>query len=81
LGLNATSRASIGYIHSNFDGSGLNVGAVVGFMGPFYADYDLRLRRRLDRWGLQLGVDATVGDGGGLAVSIGGLAPTKGAHR
>jgi hypothetical protein len=81
FGLNATSRASLGYVHSNFDGSGLNVAAVVGFMGPFYAEYDLRLRRRLDRWGLQLGVDATVGEGGGLALSIGGLPPTRGAQR
>jgi len=81
LGLNATSRVDFGYVHSNFDGSGLNVVAVVGFMGPFYASYDLRLRRHVDRWGLQLGIDAIVGDGGGVALSIGGLPPLKRVRR
>jgi len=81
LGWGATSRLDFGYVHSNFQGSGLNVSAVVGFMGPFYAGYDLRLRRSMDRWGAQLGIDATVGDGGGVALSIGAIPPIKQVRR
>jgi len=77
LGLNASSRLNAGYIHSNFDGSGFDVVAIIGFMGPFYLDYDLRLRRAPERWGVQFGAQATVGEGGGMAMSIGAVPPLR----
>ncbi len=81
FGLNATSRARLGYVHSNFDGSGLDVTAAIGFMGPFQASYDLRLRRDLERWGVQFSADATIGTGGGMAVAVGAIPPLKRASR
>lgn len=55
---------TVGYVHSRFDGLGLNFGAVVGFLGPVVSQFALRVRPRgsLVAYQLELGARA----GGGL---------------
>ena len=75
LGPLAASRVRLSYLHDKTDGVGVNVGAVVGFAGPFVVRYDVRLDHPRGPLALQLGVIATVGDGGGLALSVGFARP------
>ncbi|MCB9674574.1 MAG: hypothetical protein H6737_05615 [Alphaproteobacteria bacterium] len=67
------SRFGIAYTHSNFDGEGVNVGAVIGFMGPFRFDWDTRWTPPRGP-ALQVGVDYSFGVGGGFGLEV-GVAP------
>jgi hypothetical protein len=67
------SRFGIGYIHSNFDGQGLNGGASIGFFGPLLLDWDTRWTPSRGP-AIQVGIEAAVGDNGSIGIDI-GLAP------
>ncbi len=67
------SRVGLGYVHSNFDGQGLNGGASIGFFGPLLLDWDVRWTPPRGP-ALQVGLDAVVGDNGGVSIDI-GIAP------
>ncbi len=77
LGHHATSRLRGRYVHSTYDGVGYNVGAVIGYFGPFEVAYDVRLRRRPSAWALQGGLGMAIGDGGGVAATVGLVPPVR----
>lgn len=72
----ASSRLGFGYAHTNFGGSGFDLGASVGFFGPLLTTWDLRLQNPGARHAVQLGVDAAVGTGGGVVARIGWVPPS-----
>lgn len=70
-GLQGASRLRIGYEHSNFDGQGFDFGASIGFFGPVTLRYDMQLRRPNWKSGVQVGVQGTLNQGGGVALTLG----------
>jgi hypothetical protein len=70
-----SSRVGFCYAHSNFDGSGFDVGASIGFFGPLLATWDVRLQPPVARHALQVGVDAAVGTWGGVVARVGWAPP------
>jgi hypothetical protein len=76
-----SGRARLSYIHSNFDGGGLNVGAAIGFFGPLEVRYDLRFNPPDRRSGPQIGVGATMNDQSTVWLAIGWNAPVVGSGR
>lgn len=73
LGGLVRSRVGLTYTHSNFDGQGYNIGAVIGFMGPWGFDYDVRWTPPRGP-AIQGGFNWVVGDHGGIGFDV-GLAP------
>lgn len=76
-----SGRARLSYIHSNFDGGGLNFGAVIGFFGPMEVRYDLRFNPPERQSGPQVGVGATFNDQSTVWVALGWNAPVVGSRR
>lgn len=68
--LTATGQITLGYIHSRFDGQGLNVGPVIGFLGPIHVGWSTRLRPVGARLAAQLGAYARIGTGSSTAVGL-----------
>jgi hypothetical protein len=54
-GFDRVSRLRITYIHSNFDGLGMDLGASVGFFGPMTVEWDFRLKRPEAKHAVQAG--------------------------
>lgn len=71
LGHDALHRFEVGYEHSNFDGTGFNTGAAIGFAGPYRASWDVRLTRPERSWALQLGLATEIGEHGETRLTVG----------
>jgi len=76
-----TSRINVGYVHSNLDGQRFDLGAIIGYFGPFEISTDLRFRKRGAPVALQLTAGARVGSGGGPFVEFGVVTPALGGSR
>jgi len=71
-----SGRFNLGYVHSNLDGSGINVSAAIGFFGPITASFDLRIRKRDMPVAVQLTAGIDLGASGGPFLEIGFVAPS-----
>lgn len=69
--LELSGRVRLAYVHDNFDGAGLNMGAIVGFFGPVIVRYDLMARPANASWALNTGIVGTLADGGGVGLQLG----------
>lgn len=74
-----TGRLNLGYVHSNLDGVGFDLGAIVGYFGPVELSFDLRLRKRGSPIAVQLTAGVLVGAGGGPFLEVGFVAPNLGS--
>ncbi len=72
---NVNSQLSMGYVHSRFDGRGLNFGPVVGFLGPVHVRWATRVRPTDWPVALQFGAGATIGNGLSAAANVGVVLP------
>lgn len=84
LGRRATSvtgRLDIAYTHSNLDGRGFDVGAIIGFFGPIDVRFDLRIRKVGSPVALQLGAGYRIATDGGPSLTVGLVTPTLGMPR
>ncbi len=77
-GHSVTGRLNIGYVHSNLDGPGLEVGVRIGFFGPVEVSFDLRIRRLGAPTALQLTAGYRIATGGGPTFALGLVTPTIG---
>lgn len=68
-------RFNLGYIHSMLDGQTLDVGAIIGFLGPVDLSFDLRVRKRGAPLAIQFTGGVRLTRGGGPYVEIGLVAP------
>ena len=68
-------QLNAGYVHSRFDGHGLNVGPIVGFLGPVVVRWLTRVRPRGWPVAMQGGLAATIGNGVTVAVRAGVVLP------
>lgn len=75
------SQLSMGYVHSRFDGRGLNFGPVIGFLGPVHLRWATRVRPKSWPVALQAGAGLTVGNGLSGAVNVGVVLPDLGEKR
>lgn len=75
------SQLSMGYVHSRFDGRGLNFGPVVGFLGPAHVRWATRVRPTDWPVALQFGAGATIGNGVSAAANVGVVLPDLGERR
>ena len=71
-------QLSFGYVHSRFDGRGVNLGGAVGFLGPANAAWRMKLRRRGSPVAAQLSLGAWVGNGVGTFAQLGVALPDLG---
>ena len=55
-GFERVSRLRFTYVHSNFDGLGFDLGAIVGFFGPVILEWELRMKAPESSQSWQLGV-------------------------
>ena len=69
------SQLSMGYVHSRFDGRGLNFGPVIGFLGPVHLRWATRVRPTHWPVALQFGAGATIGNGLSAAANVGIVLP------
>ncbi len=70
-----TGMLSVGYVHSRFGGRGLNVGPVIGFLGPVHVDWILRVRPVGSKVAAQLGAGAIIGNGFAVTGTVGVALP------
>ncbi len=70
-------RLRFRYVHSRFDGDGLNSGAMIGFFGPLELRYDLRARKPEMSWALQGALTVTLSEHGGVGLSLGVVPPRR----
>lgn len=73
-----TGRLNLGYIHSNLDGQRLDLGSIVGYLGPVELSFDLRLRKRESPVAFQVTAGYRLATGGGAFLELGFVAPTIG---
>lgn len=71
----ATGQLTLGYVHSRFDGHGLNFGPVIGFLGPIHVGWSTRLRPAGAPLAAQLGAFARIGSGTSVGLELGLVAP------
>jgi hypothetical protein len=70
-----------GYVHSRFDGHGINFGPVIGFLGPVVLRWTTRVRPAGWPVALQGQVGATLGNGYALSARVGVVLPNLGGRR
>lgn len=75
------SQLTGGYVHSRFDGHGLNFGPVIGFLGPAVLRWTTRVRPVGWPVALQGAVGARIGNGVSFIVRAGVVLPNIGAKR
>ncbi|MCH9685100.1 MAG: hypothetical protein K0V04_26925 [Deltaproteobacteria bacterium] len=73
--LSANGQLNLGYIHNRFDGQGINVGPVIGFLGPLHLGWSTRLRPTGSPVAAQLGAFTRLGNGAQLGLELGIVAP------
>lgn len=71
----ATGQLTLGYVHSGFDGPGVDLGPVIGFLGPLHLAWSTRLRPVGAPVAAQLGAFARIGSGTTLGLELGLVAP------
>jgi hypothetical protein len=71
-------QLSFGYVHSRFDGRGVNLGGARGFLGPVHGAWRVRVRPLGRRWAIQTGVTTWVGNGVGFGAELGMVLPQLG---
>ncbi len=76
-----TGQLSLGYVHSRFDGIGLNAIGVRGFVGPVWAGWATRVRPRGSKVALQGEAGAWFGNGVTGVVNLGVVLPDLGGRR
>jgi len=69
------SQVSMGYIHSRFDGTGINFRSVVGFLGSAHVRYHLRVRPVGSKVAYQATLAARIGGGVGFWGAVGLVLP------
>lgn len=74
-------QVNLGYVHSRFDGRGLNVFGAYGFVGALHAGWQMRIRPRGSPVAAQLGVGGWIGNGFTGVVSAGVVLPDLGGGR
>lgn len=72
---------TLGYVHSRFDGHGINIGGAYGFLGPAYAGWHMRLRRRGKPAAVQVGFGSWFGSGFAAVFSAGVVLPDLGGKK
>jgi hypothetical protein len=72
---------TMGYVHSRFDGRGLDFGPVVGFLGPAVVRWTTRVRPAGWPVALQGAVGAAIGNGIDVSVRVGVVLPDPGVQR
>jgi hypothetical protein len=75
------SLLSFGYVHSRFDGRGLNFGPVVGFLGPVHARWVTRVRPKTWPVAMQFGAGVVIGNGFSAAAHVGAVLPDLGRRK
>ncbi|MBX2797013.1 MAG: hypothetical protein KTR31_05080 [Myxococcales bacterium] len=73
-GLDGRSRLRLTYETSRFDGAGIDVGAVIGYLGPVHLTWETHLHRPGARVGAWLGLQATVAQDSAVMLTL-GVAP------
>lgn len=68
-------QLTIGYVHTRFDGRGFNFGPVIGFLGPIYAQWSVRMRPRGAKTALQAAVGTIIGNGVTFTANLGLVLP------
>jgi len=76
-----TGRLNIGYVHSNLDGRGIDLGPIVGFFGPVELSFDLRIRKVGAPVALQVTAGYRIAAGGGPVLELGLVTPSIGGAR
>lgn len=66
---------SVGYVHSRFDGRGINFGPVIGFLGPINVAWHTRVRPVGWPVALQGTAGVWIGNGAGLFTRVGVVLP------
>lgn len=72
---------TFGYVHSRFDGLGINFAAAYGYFGSAYAGWLMRIRPRSNPVAVQLGFGAWIGTGVSAVFSAGVVLPDLGRRR
>ncbi len=70
-----TGLVSVGYVHARFDGRGINVGPVIGFLGPVHVQWTTRVRPRGANTAFQGGAGVIIGNGLGITANVGAVLP------
>lgn len=73
--LDANGQITLGYVHAKLDGQGLDLGPVVGFLGPVHVGWSTRLRPVGAPLAVQLGAFARIGRAPTAGVELGIVAP------
>lgn len=68
-------QLSVGYVHSRFDGRGIEFGPVIGFLGPLVGWWHTRVRPAGWPVALQGGVGVAIGNGVTTSVRLGVVLP------
>lgn len=76
-----TGQVNLGYVHSRFDGRGINVFGAYGFVGAIHAGWQMRIRPRGSPVAAQLGVGGWIGNGLTGVVHAGVVLPDLGGGR
>jgi hypothetical protein len=76
--VDATGMLTMGYVHSRFDGFGLDFGPVVGFLGPVHVGWLTRIRPRGSKVAAQLGATGRIGNGFAGTLEVGIVVPDLG---
>ena len=76
LGLDGRSRLRLSYTTSRFDGVGIDIGPVIGYLGPLTLSWDAELQPPGAQLALWLGLSATVAEDSTLALTL-GLVPRR----
>jgi hypothetical protein len=74
-------QLSGGYIHSRFDGHGINFGPVIGFLGPAVVRWTTKVRPVGWPVALQWAVGAVIGNGVAFSVRAGVVLPNLGERK
>lgn len=72
------STVSLGYVHSRFNGTALNIGPTSGYLGHVHAAYRVRVRPKDALYALQVGAGASVGRTLGVFLELGVALPDLG---
>ncbi len=74
-------QLGLGYVHSRFDGRGLNLDAALGFLGPLHLRWAMRFRPPRARVAAQAGAGVILGNGAAVTLSLGVVLPDLGHQR
>ncbi|MEZ4448940.1 MAG: hypothetical protein R3B09_05610 [Nannocystaceae bacterium] len=76
-----TGQINLGYVHSRFDGRGINIYGAYGFAGSIHGGWQMRVRPRGSPIAGQFGVGGWLGNGFSAVLNAGVVLPDPGAKR